>query len=81
MYHAQLICGQITHTLKTLHPLIGHIQVSQPPGRHEPDSAGEVNFGYFFNLLKELNPDWYIGAEYLEAMDNADWVQKYGLSF
>jgi len=81
VYHAQLICGQITHTLKTLHSFIGHIQVSQPPGRHEPNSNGELNFDYVFQLLNELNPDWYIGAEYTETMDNADWVTKYGLSF
>lgn len=80
VYHAQLICGQISHTLKTLHPLIGHIQVSQPPGRHEPDTDGELDFKYIFELLK-LNPKWYIGAEYTETADNVDWVQKYGLSF
>lgn len=76
-----MICGQITHTLKSLHPFIGHIQVSQPPGRHEPNTSGELNFEHLFKLLKEINSNWYIGAEYLETLDNADWVEKYGLSF
>lgn len=63
-YHAQLINGQITHTLKSLHEqnLVGHIQVSQPIGRHEPNTEGELNFDYIFKLLKEFKLDVYIGA-------------------
>ncbi|KAI6213240.1 putative hydroxypyruvate isomerase [Aphelenchoides besseyi] len=81
VYHCQLICGQITHQLTSLAPWIGHIQVSQPPQRNEPSTEGEVNFDYFFNLLRKLKIDSYIGAEYFESTDNANWVRDYKLSF
>lgn len=43
---------------------IGYIQVSQVPGRGEPDSPGEINYDYVFNLLKELDYTGWIGTEY-----------------
>ncbi|KAI6217325.1 putative hydroxypyruvate isomerase [Aphelenchoides fujianensis] len=81
VFHCQLLHGQLTHWLTTLAPLIGHIQVSQPPNRNEPNTPGEVNFDYFFQLLRDTRPDLLIGAEYFETKENADWVQQYGLSF
>ncbi len=41
-----------------------HIQVSQVPNRHEPDSEGEINFPYVFKYLKELGYEGWLGCEY-----------------
>ena len=46
---------------------LGHIQVSQVPGRHEPDENGEINFPFFFKSLVSLGYDGWIGCEYRPA--------------
>lgn len=43
---------------------LGHIQIAQVPGRHEPDSPGELNFPYIFKLLESLSYTGYVGCEY-----------------
>uniref|UniRef100_A0A674GKY4 Putative hydroxypyruvate isomerase n=1 Tax=Taeniopygia guttata TaxID=59729 RepID=A0A674GKY4_TAEGU len=45
-------------------PPLGHIQIAQVPGRHEPDSPGELNFPYIFELLESLGYTGYVGCEY-----------------
>ena len=42
----------------------GHIQVSQVPGRHEPDLQGELNYPFIFKTLETLGYDGWLGAEY-----------------
>ncbi|OZC10038.1 putative hydroxypyruvate isomerase [Onchocerca flexuosa] len=83
LFHAQQICGQLTATIETVAPFIGHIQVAQVPGRHEPDTDGEINYSYVFNILKKFG-DWDVGCEYLNSgCDNQylQWVYRYGLTF
>ncbi|VDM93046.1 unnamed protein product [Onchocerca ochengi] len=83
LFHAQQICGQLTTTIETLAPFTGHIQVAQVPGRHEPDTDGEINYSYVFNVLKKFG-DWDVGCEYLNSgCDNQylQWVYRYGLTF
>ena len=38
--------------------------MSQVPGRGEPSSAGEINYDYVFQLLRELGYNKWIGCEY-----------------
>lgn len=45
-------------------PSLGHIQIAQVPGRHEPNSPGELNFPYLFELLESLGYTGYVGCEY-----------------
>ena len=42
IYHAQVMEGDLTRTLEQALPQIGHIQVADNPGRHEP-GTGEIN--------------------------------------
>ncbi|CAG9533617.1 unnamed protein product [Cercopithifilaria johnstoni] len=83
LFHAQQICGQLTTIIETLAPFIGHVQVAQVPGRHEPDTDGEINYGYVFNILKKFG-NWDVGCEYLNSgCDDQylQWVHRYGLTF
>uniref|UniRef100_A0A452J1C7 Xylose isomerase-like TIM barrel domain-containing protein n=1 Tax=Gopherus agassizii TaxID=38772 RepID=A0A452J1C7_9SAUR len=64
IFHCQIMDGNLTRNLEMYFPLIGHIQVGQVPGRHEPDSPGEVNFPYLFQLLESLGYEGYVGCEY-----------------
>uniref|UniRef100_A0A8D0GL29 Putative hydroxypyruvate isomerase n=1 Tax=Sphenodon punctatus TaxID=8508 RepID=A0A8D0GL29_SPHPU len=63
-----------------LPPLLGHIQIAQVPGRHEPDSPGEVNFPYLFQLLETLGYDGYVGCEYKpqgDTLEGLGWLRSY----
>lgn len=63
LYHAQVMEGDLTRTLETLLPRIGHIQIADNPGRHEP-GTGEINFNFLFRRLEELGYAGWIGCEY-----------------
>lgn len=52
-------------------PSLGHIQIAQVPGRHKPDSPGELNFPYIFELLESLGYTGYVGCEYAPK---GEWV-------
>uniref|UniRef100_A0AC34Q4G1 Xylose isomerase-like TIM barrel domain-containing protein n=1 Tax=Panagrolaimus sp. JU765 TaxID=591449 RepID=A0AC34Q4G1_9BILA len=82
VFHIQQIHGQLTALIKKYQHLIGHIQIAQVPNRNEPDSPGEINYEYIFDVLKETNNDWIIGCEYFNKNPNTtNWMEKYGLEF
>jgi hydroxypyruvate isomerase len=66
-YHVQLMEGDLSHRLKTLLPVIGHIQFARVPDRGPPD-GGELNYAYIFDLLKDLGWQSPLGAEYKSAL-------------
>ncbi len=63
VYHAQIMEGDLTRTLETLLPRIGHIQIADNPGRHEP-GTGEINFPFLFRRLEDLGYAGWVGCEY-----------------
>ncbi|WP_317202949.1 2-oxo-tetronate isomerase [Janthinobacterium sp.] len=64
VYHMQRMEGELSNTIRAHLALIGHIQVADTPGRHEPGS-GEINYRYLFALLDELGYAGWVGCEYL----------------
>jgi hydroxypyruvate isomerase len=66
IYHMQRMEGEIANTLKATLPLIGHVQLADSPGRHEP-GTGELNWPYLFRLLDDLGYRGHIGCEYKPA--------------
>ncbi|XP_072918897.1 putative hydroxypyruvate isomerase isoform X2 [Hemitrygon akajei] len=64
VFHWQIMDGNLTQNITNYFPHIGHIQVAQVPSRNEPDSPGEINYQYIFNLLEKLGYKDYIGCEY-----------------
>ncbi|NXL91278.1 HYI isomerase, partial [Alectura lathami] len=80
LFHCQIMDGNLTRNLETYFPLIGHIQIAQVPGRHEPDSPGELNFPYIFELLESLGYTGYVGCEYAPKGDTVEglgWLRSY----
>jgi hydroxypyruvate isomerase len=71
VYHMQIMEGDLSVTLQGHLPRIAHIQVADPPTRHEP-GTGEINFGYLFNLLDRLGYGGWIGCEYKPAARTED---------
>jgi hydroxypyruvate isomerase len=64
VYHAQRMEGELAGTLTRHRTRIGHIQIADNPGRHEPGS-GEINFEFLFRHLDRIGYSGWIGCEYL----------------
>ena len=62
-YHLQIMEGNITRSLQTLLPIIGHIQIASIPDRSEPDH-GELNYTHVMKTIAEIGYTAPIGAEY-----------------
>jgi len=74
IYHAQIMEGDLARTLADRLPQIGHIQIADNPGRHEPGS-GEINFPFLFGHLDRLGYAGWVGCEYAPATDTAASLQ------
>lgn len=68
VYHMQITEGDLARTLERELARIGHVQIADNPGRHEPGS-GEINFPFLFNWLDRIGYDGWVSAEYLPAGD------------
>lgn len=62
-YHVQLMEGDLSHRLRALQPMIGHIQFASVPDRGAPDH-GEINYAHIFAVLLDLGYAAPLGAEY-----------------
>lgn len=77
-YHVQIIEGDVCRRMKSLLPLIGHIQIASVPDRAEPD-AGELNYRYVMDAIQTLGYTAPIGAEYKptgRTEDTLSWLEK-----
>ena len=66
IYHAQRMEGELAKTIEKNLARIGHIQIADNPGRHEP-GTGEIHFPFLFARLEQLGYSGFIGAEYIPA--------------
>lgn len=63
LYHLQIVEGDLAHTLETRRDRIGHVQIADVPGRHEP-GTGEINYSFLFHHLDRIGYQGWIGCEY-----------------
>ena len=78
LYHAQIIQGDLARTLATHLDEIGHIQIADNPGRHQP-GTGEIHFPYLFERLDALGYGGWVGCEYRPTgatSDSFEWLEK-----
>jgi len=68
IYHAQRTEGELANTIERHLPRIGHMQLADNPGRHEP-GTGEVNWPFLFAHIDRLGYRGWIGCEYKPAGD------------
>ena len=81
LYHRQIMEGNLARGIADNLDVIGHIQFSSVPGRHEPQ-YGEVNLAYLFDVCDHLGYDGWIGCEYrpmTTAAEGLGWGRPYGL--
>ncbi len=79
MYHMQMMGEELEANIRRYLPHVGHIQIANVPGRHEPDS-GEINYPQLFKLLDELKYQCWIGCEYkpkTTTIEGLGWFEKY----
>lgn len=80
-FHLQIMQGDHVETLAREFDLIGHIQFSSVPGRHEPQH-GELNFPFLFAYLDEIGYDGWVGCEYApkgDSWEGLSWAAPYGI--
>jgi hydroxypyruvate isomerase len=71
--------GNLAATIERLLPRIGHLQIADVPGRHEPGS-GEINFEFIFKHVDAIGYAGWIGCEYNPAGDTLEglkWAKPY----
>lgn len=66
LYHAQRMEGELIATLGRHIGRIGHVQVADNPGRHEPGS-GEIHYPHVLAALDRLGYEGWVGCEYKPA--------------
>jgi hydroxypyruvate isomerase len=66
IYHAQRYEGELAATMSKYLARIGHIQLADNPGRHEP-GTGEIHYPFLFAHLDRIGYKGWIGCEYKPA--------------
>ena len=69
------VCAQMTRNVSR----IGHIQISDYPGRGAP-GTGTLDFARIFGALAHLPYNGWVGCEYFDQTPNFSWMQTYALS-
>jgi hydroxypyruvate isomerase len=81
LYHLQIMQGDLVEGLKQNLDIIGHIQFSSVPGRHEPQ-YGEVNMPHCFDAIDALGYTGWVGCEYRpkgDTLTGLTWAHPYGI--
>ncbi len=79
LFHMRIMGDDLARILTANLARIGHMQVADVPGRHEP-GTGEIDFPPLFDLIDRLGYKGWIGAEYVPAGKTEDglaWARKY----
>jgi hydroxypyruvate isomerase len=79
VYHMQRMEGELVRTMERLAARIGHVQIADNPGRHEP-GTGEINYDAMLDTLERIGFTSWIGCEYAPMADTAEglvWIERY----
>lgn len=79
VYHMQVSEGNLAPTMERHLDRIGHLQIADNPGRHEP-GTGEINYPFLFEFIDRLSYSGWIGCEYRPAnstVQGLGWIKPY----
>jgi hydroxypyruvate isomerase len=82
LYHAQIMEGNLTVTIREQIQHFAHIHVGDVPGRHQP-GTGEIHYGNVFRAIAETGYAGYLGMEYVpqgDAMQSLRDTKKLAVS-
>jgi hydroxypyruvate isomerase len=75
VYHSAMMGEDLRRVLSGRMHLVGHVQVADAPGRHEP-GTGRIDWPATMRLLRELGYDGPIGLEYRPQGSTADSLAR-----
>jgi hydroxypyruvate isomerase len=81
-YHVQMEQGAVIERLDAFYPYLGHVQIGNPPGRHEP-GAGELDLLFFLAELDRRGWTGWVGCEYRPSrttVECLDWARPFGIN-
>ncbi|MSP11860.1 MAG: hydroxypyruvate isomerase [Chloroflexi bacterium] len=73
-YHLQITEGNLTQNFRTCLPHIGHLQIADVPGRHQP-GTGEINYPFVLQTIADSAYDGFVGLEYKPSGATVDALQ------
>ena len=79
VYHMRRMGEDVVETISRELSSIGHIQIADVPGRHEP-GTGSIDFVSVFEILERLGYSGWIGCEYTPAgltSDGLRWLTQF----
>jgi hydroxypyruvate isomerase len=79
VYHMQIMEGDLLRSIERLLPAIGHIQIADNPGRHEP-GTGEIAFERLLPAIDALGYQGHVGCEYLPTagtVQGLGWARQW----
>ncbi len=82
IYHMQRGEGELARTIAGALDRIGHIQIADNPGRHQP-GTGEINYRFLLPYLDRIGYEGYVALEYMPdgvTEDSFGWIEEYGLT-
>lgn len=81
VYHVQIMEGDLIHRFRACVDRVGHVQIANPPDRHEPDH-GEINYPRVLSEIDAAGYTGWIGCEYKPragTREGLGWGRDYGL--
>ncbi len=81
-YHVQIMEGDLCRRFSACLDNIGHVQIANPPHRHEPGN-GELDYGYVLKFFDECGYEGWVSCEYNPAgktLAGLKWGKAYGLT-
>ncbi|MDF2152994.1 hydroxypyruvate isomerase [Vibrio sp. CAU 1672] len=81
IYHMQIMEGDIATTLQSKLDQIGHVQLADNPGRHEP-GTGELNYPFLLQHLDSIGYTGWVGCEYVPLNGTEaglGWLKEYNV--
>ena len=82
VYHAQRTEGELAATIQKNLARIGHVQIADNPGRHQP-GTGEINYRFLFDHFDRIGYSGFICLEYIPegtTEQSLGWLAEYGFS-
>ncbi len=82
IYHMQRGEGELARTIAGALDRIGHIQIADNPGRHQP-GTGEINYRFLLPYLDRIGYEGYVALEYMPdgvTEESFGWIAEYGMT-
>lgn len=74
VYHTQVMQGDVINNFAAHRERIGHVQIADNPGRHEP-GTGELNFSFILAALDDLGYAGWVSCEFAPSTTTVESIR------